>query len=330
MPRKLRLEYAGACYHVINRGNYRRSLFRAEGTAESFERCLFESAERFGWLIHAYVVMRNHFHLAVETPEPNLSDGMQWLQSTWATRFNRLRGEKGRPFQGRYKALHVQPGHALAQVAHYIHLNPVAVKAVSAERILDYRWSSLPKFVGKHRPAVLVAKTVLAESGGLTDTAVGWRGYVDYLGLLAEQDGKQREERFGRLSRGWAVGTAEFKAELKQAIAKQSGAPSRFELLGADGAACRELRSAIWEEKLQEGASALGIQLDCLGDRKSSIAKVQLAALLKAATSVSNGWLAERLKMGQPASVSQFVRRFRLAGATGKQEFKRALSRVKP
>jgi putative transposase len=74
MPRKLRLEFAGACYHVINRGNYRRDLFAGKGAAESFQRCLGESAVRFGWRVHAFVIMRNHFHLAVETPEPNLEE----------------------------------------------------------------------------------------------------------------------------------------------------------------------------------------------------------------------------------------------------------------
>ena len=76
MPRKLRLEFAGVCCHVINRGNYRRDLFAGTGAAESFQRCLFEAGEKFGWRLHAFVIMRNHFHLAVETPEPNLSAGM--------------------------------------------------------------------------------------------------------------------------------------------------------------------------------------------------------------------------------------------------------------
>src|SRR5476651_1300545 len=171
MARKLRLEYAGACYHVINRGNYRRDLFAGKGAAESFQGCLFEAAARFGWRVHAFVIMRNHFHLALETPEPNLSEGMQWLQATWAARFNRFRGEAGRPFQGRYKALHVEPGPALAQVAHYIHLNPVRAKIVSAEKVREFRWSSLPLLVAKHRPRGLDGGTVLKESGELTDSA---------------------------------------------------------------------------------------------------------------------------------------------------------------
>ena len=130
MARKFRLEYPGACYHVINRGNYRRNVFAPQGAAEAFERCLGEAGARFGWRVHAFVIMRNHFHLAVETPDPNLSLGMKFLQGTWANRFNRYHGETGRPFQGRYKALHVEPGEALAQVAHYIHLNPLRAKVV--------------------------------------------------------------------------------------------------------------------------------------------------------------------------------------------------------
>jgi len=93
MARKLRVEYAGACYHVLNRGNYRKDLFADESAAESFQACLFEAAQRFGWRVHAFVIMRNHFHLAVETPEPNLSEGMRWLQARWAARFNRYRSQ---------------------------------------------------------------------------------------------------------------------------------------------------------------------------------------------------------------------------------------------
>ena len=91
MARPWRIEFAGACYHVINRGNYRRNLFGERGAAAAFERALDEAATRFGWRIHAYVVMRNHFHLAVEIAEPNLSGGMQWLQGTWARRYNGFR-----------------------------------------------------------------------------------------------------------------------------------------------------------------------------------------------------------------------------------------------
>jgi putative transposase len=330
MARKLRLEYGGACYHVINRGNYRRDLFSGKGSAESFQTCLFEAGEKFRWRVHAYVIMRNHFHLAVETPEPNLSEGMRWLQATWAARFNRYRGESGRPFQGRYKALHVEPGQALAQVAHYIHLNPVRAKAVTIEQLLGFKWSSLPVFAAKNRPGLLEPATILGESGGLPDTAAGWRRYVDYLGVVAEEEMALREKRFGRLSRGWAVGSPGFKAELRKDLLQGAADRERFELLGSDAESHREVRTALWEEKLMLTAKLLKVSLNQLPSAKSAQEKVWLAAVMKARTSVSNGWLAERLKMGKPASVSQFVRRFVLNGGLEETEIQRALSKVNP
>ncbi|WP_415909086.1 transposase [Oleiharenicola sp. Vm1] len=309
---------------MINRGNYRKNLFAGKGAAESFERCLFEAAERFGWRVHAYVIMRNHFHLAVETPEPNLSDGMRWLQGTWVARFNRFSGETGRPFQGRYKALHVEPGHALAQVAHYIHLNPVRAKIVRADDLACHRWSSLHHFPQRERPPCLAAETVLAESGRLPDTAAGWRRYRAYLAHLAEEDLKWREKRFGRLSRGWAIGSPGFRHGLRKELEGIGAGPTRFELLGVDRAALHEARAEFWEEKLRRAAGALGIPLGKLPTKYSDPGKVALAALMKQTTSVSNGWLAERLQMGRPASVSQFVRRFCLSGGTSRHEFQRA------
>ena len=84
MPRKQRIEYPGAVYHVISRGNYRKELFLMEGSGESFETALLECAGRCGWKLHAYVIMSNHYHLVVETPEPNLVTGMKWLQGAFA------------------------------------------------------------------------------------------------------------------------------------------------------------------------------------------------------------------------------------------------------
>jgi putative transposase len=87
MARKPRLDFAGAIYHVLSRGNYRKDLFE-EGGAVLFEQTLFQACAKCGWLLHAYVIMRNHYHLAVETPEGNLVEGMRWLQGTFGIRFN--------------------------------------------------------------------------------------------------------------------------------------------------------------------------------------------------------------------------------------------------
>ncbi len=329
MARKIRLEFPGACYHVINRGNYRSDVFAPKGAAESFEQMIFATCARFGWRLHAYVIMRNHFHLAVETPEPNLSDGMKWLQGTWAMRFNRFRGETGRPFQGRYKALHVEPGHALAQVAHYIHLNPARAKVVKAEGLAGFRWSSLGHFSKKDRPEFFCAETVLLESGGFPDTPAGWRRYVGWLALMDEDDPKKRKERQQKLSRGWCVGSTEYRNALRKDLAKRGVHLEKAEMLGGWRAAWLQERGADWEERLQLAAKALKVNLEKLPKQKSAPAKVQLAALLKATTSVTNGWLAERLDMGQPASASQFVRRFNLGGGAVDSTFQRAVAKFK-
>ena len=113
MPSKIRIEREGARYHVINRGNYRSDVFAARGAPESFLLTLAQTAERYEWKVHAYVLMRNHFHLAIETPKPNLSAGMHWLQGTFACRFNRFRKQHGRLFQGPYKALLIEDTGAL-------------------------------------------------------------------------------------------------------------------------------------------------------------------------------------------------------------------------
>lgn len=328
MARPLRIEYPGACYHVINRGNYRRNLFHGQGAAEAFVRTLGEAATHYGWRIHAYVVMSNHFHLALELTEPNLSEGMKWLQGTWIRRYNGLRGLIGRPFQGRYKALLLEPGPALGQVCHYIHLNPVRAKLVTPATILDYPWSSLPGWTDKARPAWLEAGTVLGEAGGLPDTKAGWNKYLGYLEFLATDPGKKKELIAEKLSRGWCVGGKEFKKEMRQEAAQRGADLDGIRFGGLEPAELRAERTTVWEERLQFFAKVAKIDLENLPAQKSHPDKALLAAALKQSTSVSNGWLSERLAMGPAASASQFARRFLLTPA-GRKAAKELMSNVK-
>lgn len=180
MPRKLRLEFPGARYHVINRGNYRADVFGSDLTKAAFEACLVETSEKWSWLIHAFIVMRNHFHLAVETPRGNLVRGMQWLEATFANRFNRFRQEHGHLFQGRYRALVIGEDNFLGLVCDYIHLNPVRAGFRSLEKLSGYRHSSywhLHHPTG--RPQCLQCQTVLEAAGRLPDTPEGWSSTTD-------------------------------------------------------------------------------------------------------------------------------------------------------
>jgi len=311
---------------VINRGNYRRNLFGAGGAAEAFERVLDEAAQRFAWRIHAYVIMSNHFHLGVELGEPNLSEGMKWLQGTWIRRYNSFRRLVGRPFQGRYKALVVAPGHAFGQVCHYIHLNPVRAGICEARAVSSYQWSSLPKFTVAKRSGWLDPVTVLLESGDLRDSPTGWKNYLRYLEFLATDELAKKELVAGRMSRGWCVGDRAFRNEMRKVLVERGAAVERFG--GLEPAEVQAERSHAWEEQLQVLARRAKITLSALPSAKSHPNKAMLAAAMKASHSVSNRWLAERLAMGQPASASQFARRWML-DPTRRTAVSALLSRVK-
>ena len=303
MPRKLRLEYPGAIYHVINRGNYRADVFRSEGAKAAFEACLFAACTRCAWRLHAFAVMRNHFHLALETPGGNLAAGMQWLQATFANRFNRLRDERGHLFQGRYKALPVEEGDALGQVCHYIHLNPARAGIVPVERLQEYRHSSYWFLWNRERrPQFLHAATALKEAGGLVDESQGWKAYENYLAWQMAEGPAGKNQAYVSLSRGWALGSAGFKQDLihDHVIAATARA---WERGGAE-----EIRASRGEELLAKALRTLGrTDAQLREPPKSAQWKVVLATFLKERTPVSNRWLAQRLAFGRAAYASRLI-----------------------
>jgi putative transposase len=214
VARKLRLEYEGAVYHVISRGNYRADVFAQEATKAAFVKCLEEACEKSGWVLHAWCVMSNHYHLCLETPQPNLVAGMRWLQATFCVRFNRFRGESGHVFQGRYKALPVDPD-ALGTVCHYIHLNPVRAGICTVEELAEWPWTSIPALLEpRQRPTWFSPEAALEQAGGLKDTPAGRKRYLGYLSWLQQDEAGRKALQFERLSKDWAVGTREFRRDL--------------------------------------------------------------------------------------------------------------------
>ena len=191
MARPLRIERAGAWYHLTARGNERQAIFRAPRDYQHFCELLAEAVERFGWRLHAYVLMKNHFHLMVETPKPNLSRGMQWLGVSYTVWFNRRHQRTGHLFQGRFKSILVDPAAWAVELSRYVHLNPVRVAALGlskADRAQDrtpaarapepdlvrrrleilrqFRWSSYGAYVGQTAPPPwLSCQTILDRMG---------------------------------------------------------------------------------------------------------------------------------------------------------------------
>src|SRR5665647_3619377 len=171
MARKIRIEYAGAAYHVMARGNQGRDIYADERDRKLWLETLGEACEKTGWRIHAWVMMNNHYHLLLETPEANLVAGMKWLQGTYTQRYNSRHEIFGHLFQGRYKAVVVEPeaGNYFAVVSMYIHLNPARAGLIRAgeERLAGYRWSSYPWYLkaGAPRPGWFVTERVLGNLG---------------------------------------------------------------------------------------------------------------------------------------------------------------------
>src|SRR5438132_13401549 len=135
MARKLRVEFAGAIYYVVNRGDLRVAIFQDDGNRERFVKTLGEGCVRSGWQVQAYCLMPNHFHLVVETPQATLVAGMKWFLGTYTGRFNRRHKLFGHLRSGRYKAMIVDsatPGY-LKTACDYVHLNPVRARLLRPE-----------------------------------------------------------------------------------------------------------------------------------------------------------------------------------------------------
>ena len=137
MARKLRVEYAGAVYHVMNRGDRREAIFKDDEDRRKFLVTLAEACGKTGWEVHALCLMGNHFHLVVETPQGNLVAGMKWLLGTYTGRFNRRHKLFGHLFSGRYKALIVDDsGGYLRTVCDYVHLNPARARLLDRKSVV--------------------------------------------------------------------------------------------------------------------------------------------------------------------------------------------------
>src|SRR3954454_19810138 len=137
---RLRNEIAGAIYHVVARGVDRRRIFVDDEDYRTYIRLLATVARRQGWHLLCFCLMPNHVHLLIETPDTNLGDGMQWLQSRYAIEFNRRHHRYGCLFETRYKSPMVTSEAALLQTVGYIVLNPVA--AVLCKAPDDWPWAS--------------------------------------------------------------------------------------------------------------------------------------------------------------------------------------------
>lgn len=187
MARPLRIQYPGAFYHITNRGNERKPIFRDDADRTRFLEILAQSVNIYQVVVHSFVMMSNHYHLLVETPLGNLAEFMRHFNITYTSHFNRRHHRVGHLFQGRYKSVLVDKDTYLAAVSKYIHLNPVKVRGLAAKPPVEqlaylagYKWSTLPGLIkSTKRYGIAEYGLALAPFGG--DTVTGRRKYLAQL-----------------------------------------------------------------------------------------------------------------------------------------------------
>jgi len=157
MARPLRIQFAGAVYHVTSRGNARQDIFFDDKSRRAFLQIAAQTVDRFNWLCHAYCLMNNHYHLLVETVDPTLSRGMHYLNGVYTQACNRRYKRSGHLLQGRFKAILVEKDSHLLELARYIVLNPV--RARMARACADWHWSSYRATAGLEPPAPFLTTT---------------------------------------------------------------------------------------------------------------------------------------------------------------------------
>jgi REP element-mobilizing transposase RayT len=323
MPRQVRIEFPGAIYHVMCRGDRREEIFRSDEDREMMLATLAETVEKTGWVVHAWVWMGNHYHLLVETPEANLVKGMTWFQTTYTIRFNARHRMRGHLFGGRYKAVVVDSGEPqyFRTLLDYIHLNPVRAGIIKARHeggdLRDYPWSSWSAYVHPHlrQPWHQVSRAF--REWGLEDTVGGRRALrLRIERRMAEEAGVDcgRAEIAGQslqstLLRGWCYGSESFREHLLERAGELLG-QRRQSRKNYHGDEVKSHGESEARALLASGLAEAGIQAaDLPRLLKSDPRKVIIATQIRRRTAMPLVWIAQHLHMGTSSNVSQACRR---------------------
>lgn len=333
MARNVRIEYPSAAYHVMCRGDRRETIFGGEPDREMFLATLAEMCARTGILIHSYVLMSNHYHLLMETPEPNLVAGMQWFQGTYTQRFNARHRLSGHLFQGRYKAIPIEGERPeyFRLASDYIHLNPARARLLKGAKpdLMSYIWSSFPLFVKTAALPSWLRRERVFGSAELPDEGAGsrrryraWMARRAQEVLELEEDAEVAQE-WRALQRGWYLGSESFRDRLMDRVdgivAGRKRASYRREGLGA-----HDEKEAL--RLLAGGLDRLGLTANTvLSLRKTDPRKQALAWLIKTRTVMRDEWLVARLQMGHRSNISRAVSLFRTSSDRERNRLRKLL-----
>lgn len=213
MARPIRLEFAGALYHVTSRGDRREEIYEEDSDRQTFISLLDDICESYNWICHAYCLMGNHYHLLIETPDANLSNGMRQLNGVYTQKFNRTHNRVGHVFQGRYKAILVEKQSYLLELARYIVLNPVRAHMVHSAK--DWPWSSYRATVGlATAPQCLSTDWLLSSFAKRKGDAI--ERYKQFI-----REGKGQPSPWSELRNQVYLGSESFIEKLQSSINKE-------------------------------------------------------------------------------------------------------------
>jgi len=320
MPRAPRVEYEGACYHVMARGNRREPIVFDDDDRKLFVRTFSEAVERCGWEVFAWVLMNNHYHLIFRTPQPNLVEGMQWMQNAYTRRINARHHLWGHLFGGRYRSILIENQDYggsvwrdyLRTAIDYVHLNPGRAGLVDGieSSTLDYPWISLAQGMAKppsKRPSWLQVTEVL-DLFGERDHAAGRRKLVQrYDDWITDENGTDPEVEglsfATRLERGWYWGS--------EALQRLESEPQRASRNYQASETMRDFHEQQALQIIEQAEVHFGQPIELLKEvRRNDWTRAAIGWAIWKRTSVPHKWIAEAVNLKSAANSSQQIRRF--------------------
>ena len=276
MARKPRIEFEGALYHVITRGNQRQRVFKDRGDYERYLKILGNYKIQYDYILYAYVLMSNHVHLLIETKEKPLSKILQGINQSYTIYFNKRYGMVGHLFQGRYKAILCERDAYLLSLVKYIHLNPIRARVVKS--FDEYPWTSHRCYVGRVRDGRIVDTEQVLKMFS-EDKGRARRLYRDYM---RKGEGVKREDLYATVSQR-VLGGEQFVEEVlmktgrAEVWGKKRHEYTLLEIGGAvegiKGVTLRQLREKSKEEGIASGRKVMSLVAREYGYKGQEIAE---------------------------------------------------------